>query len=32
MIDPSQRGFTLIEQAPDELMEEVRTRVSAMLD
>lgn len=32
MIDPSQDGLTLIEQAPDELMEEVRTRVAAMLD
>ena len=32
MIDPSQRGFILIEQAHDELMEEVRTRVAAMLD
>ena len=25
-------GLTLIEQVPDELMEEVRTRVAAMLD
>ena len=32
MIDPSQRGLTLIEQAPDDLVEEVRARVAAMLD
>lgn len=32
MIDPSQHGLTLIEQTPDGLMEEVRTRVAAMLD
>lgn len=32
MTDPSQRGSTLIEQASDELMEEVRTRVAAVLD
>ncbi len=32
MIDPSQRGLTLIEQAPDDLTEEVRARVSALLD
>jgi mRNA interferase ChpB len=31
-IDPSQRGLTLIEQAPDDLVEEVRARVAAMLD
>jgi len=32
MIDPSQRAFALIEQAPDDLVEEVRARVAAMLD
>ncbi|MBK7001850.1 MAG: hypothetical protein IPH35_18300 [Rhodoferax sp.] len=32
MIDPSQRGLTLIEQAPDDLVEEVRARVATMLD
>ena len=32
MIDPSQLAFTLIEQAPDDLVEEVRARVAAMLD
>ena len=32
VIDPSQRGLTLIEQAPDCLVEEVRARVVAMLD
>ena len=32
MIDPSQRAFILIEQAPDDLVEEVRARVAAMLD
>ena len=32
MIDPSQRGLTLIEQAPVDLVEEVRARVAAMLD
>ena len=30
MIDPSQRGLTLIEQAPDDLVEEVRARVAGM--
>ena len=32
MIDPSQRDLTLIGQAPDDLVEEVRARVAAMLD
>ena len=32
MIDPIQRRLTLIERAPDELSEEVRARVSAMLE
>jgi hypothetical protein len=32
MIDPSQRALTLIEQAPDDIVEEVRARVAAMLD
>jgi mRNA interferase ChpB len=32
MIDPSQRGLTLIEQAPDDVAEEVRARVAALLD
>ena len=32
MIDPSHRGLTLIEQAPGDLVEEVRARVAAMLD
>lgn len=32
MIDPSQRGLTLIEQAPGDLVEEVRARVAALLD
>ena len=32
MIDASKRGLTLIEQAPDDLVEEVRARVAAMLD
>ncbi len=32
MIDRSQRGLTLIEQAPADLVEEVRARVAAMLD
>jgi len=32
MIDPSQRKLSLIEKAPDYLIEEVRARVAAMLD
>ncbi len=32
MIDPSQGGLTLVEQAPDDLVEEVRARVAALLD
>jgi mRNA interferase ChpB len=32
MIDPSQRNLTLIEQAPEDLAEEVRARVAALLD
>jgi mRNA-degrading endonuclease toxin of MazEF toxin-antitoxin module len=32
MIDPTQRKLTLIERAPDELSEEVRARVAAMLE
>ena len=32
MIDPSQCALTLIEQAPDDLVEEVRARVAALLD
>ena len=32
MIDPTQRKLTLIERAPDDLAEEVRARVAAMLD
>ena len=32
MIDPSQRALTLIEQASDDLVEEVRARVAALLD
>jgi len=32
MIDPTQRRLTLIERAPDDLIEEVRARVAAMLE
>jgi mRNA interferase ChpB len=32
MIDPSQRRLSLIERAPDYLIEEVRARVVAMLE
>jgi len=32
MIDPAQRQLTLIERAPDDLAEEVRARVAAMLE
>lgn len=32
MIDPSPRGLTLVEQAPDDVVEEVRARVAALLD
>ena len=32
MMDPSQRALTLIEQAPDDVVEEVRARVAALLD
>jgi mRNA interferase ChpB len=32
MIDPTQRSLSLIEQAPDDLTEEVRARVAALLD
>ncbi len=32
MMDSPQRALTLIEQAPDDIVEEVRARVAAMLD